>query len=147
MRFRLRDVFWLIFIVSLACLLWRERNRTNRLAMEASYFHSMAPPIELIDVPLENAIDTLAAQHKVTIEVDWPSVTEATKMDQKFAVTHNLADGSLVRAIDRLFFGHAIAETTADGILIRGRDPARDGPPPLDWIDRFRKEFTREVQP
>src|SRR4051812_11604731 len=108
MRFRLRDVFWLIFIVSLACLLWRERNRTNMLAMEARYFHSTAPPIELIDIPLEDALATVAAQHKVQIEVDWPSVTEATKMGPKFKVTHNLADGSLVRAIERLFFGRAI---------------------------------------
>ena len=145
MRFRLRDVFWLIFIVALACLLWRERGRTEKLAREARYYQSVAPPIPLIDVPFEQAIADLEKAHNVKIEVDWPSVTKATKgLQPADKVTRNLVDGSLTFAVETIFFNRAVVEGTDRGILIRGRDVQRDGPPPPDWDNRRMEQLKQK---
>lgn len=136
MKFRLRDVFWLIFIIALACLLWRERTRTQKLAMQARFYHSTAPLIELIDEPIEKAIATLEKEHRLKIDVDWPSVTKATGLEPTHKTTNNLVDGSLVWAVERIFFGNVAIEGTDRGIRIRGRDPERDGPPKPSWETR-----------
>ncbi|WP_254507339.1 hypothetical protein [Anatilimnocola floriformis] len=143
MTFRLRDVFWLILIVGLACLLWRERTRTQRLASEARYYHSIAPPIALIDMPLEDAIATLEQAHGVKIEVDWPSVTKVTELTPRMPVTQNLVDGSLVHAVERLFFNMAIAEGTDRGIRVRARNIERDGPANQPWDYRRSPHFLK----
>lgn len=147
MRFRLRDVFWLIFIVALACLLWRERTRTEKLAREARYYHSVAPPIPLIDVPFEKALAQLEQAHGVKIDVDWPSVTKATGgVEPSHHVTRNLVDGSLTFAIETLFFNRAVVEGTDRGILIRGRDVERDGPANPPWDDRRNQQSLRNQE-
>lgn len=150
MKFRLRDVFWLIFIIALACLLYRERTRTQRLQMQARFYHSTAPLIELVDEPLERAIALLEKEHRLKIDVDWPSVTKATggmKPDDK--TTHNLVDGSLVWALERIFHDQVVVEGTDRGILVRGREPERDGPPKLDWPVRrdLKAKQAKQVQP
>jgi hypothetical protein len=155
MRFRLRDVFWLIFVIALACLLWRSRTHTQRLAMEARYYRSAAPPIELVGEPVENALAILEAKHGVKIAIDWPSVTKASGgLDpNNYKVTQNLVDGSLPWAIERIFFGYGVIEGTDDGILIRGRDPQRDGPRKPDWEKRLelktksKPQATQQSQP
>jgi hypothetical protein len=115
--------------------------------MEARYYRSAAPPIELFDVPLENAVATLEAKHGVKISVDWPSVTKASGLEPKTKVDQNLQDGSLSWAVERIFFGHAIIEGTDLGILIRARDPERDGPRKPEWESRFeRKQQSRRDQ-
>jgi hypothetical protein len=147
MRFRLRDVFWLIFIVALACLLWRERKRTEKLEREVHYFHSVAPPIALTRVSYVKAISELEKSHGVKIDVDWPSVTKATGgLDPYHLVTQNLVDGSLTYAIEALFSNKTVVEGTDRGILIRGRDEERDGPAKLSWGQR-RQEALRKGQP
>jgi exoribonuclease II len=148
MRFRLRDVFWMMFIIALGCLLWRTRTHTQKQAMEARFYRSASPPIELIDEPLENVVAILEAKHGVSITVDWPSVKKATVwLEPTSKVTHNLQDGSLSWAIERIFFGHAMIEGTENGLLIRGRDPERDGPAKPDWETRHRRKLKTQEQP
>jgi hypothetical protein len=134
MRFRLRDVFWLIFIVALACLLWRERTRLEKLKREARYYHSVAPPIALTRVSYAKAISELEKAHGMKIDVDWPSVTKATGGIEEFdLVSRDLVDGSLTFAIEVLFRNKTVVEGTDRGILIRGRDVGRDGPAKPSW--------------
>jgi hypothetical protein len=148
MRFRLRDVFWLIFIIALGCLLWRERTRTQRLQMQARFYHSTAPLIRFVDEPIEKAIAVLEKEHRLKIEVDWPSVTKATdglKPDHK--TTQNLVDGSLVWALERIFLDKVVVEGTDRGILVRGHDPARDGPPKDTWEVRRKRMAEQKERP
>ena len=148
MRFRLRDVFWLVFIVALICLYWRSRVHTQRLAMEAHYYRSAASPLALIDEPMHKVLTMLEASHGVKIEVDWPSVTPATRgFDENTRVTQNLVDGSLAWAIDRIFYGQVVIEGTDNGIRLRGRDPQRDGPPKPSWETRRDRNSKAKVQP
>jgi hypothetical protein len=147
MRFRLRDVFWLVFIVALACLLWRERGRTQRLARDARFYQSVAPPIAFIDEPIEKALATLEKEHGVKIEVDWESVTKASRLRPGDKVTFNLVDGSLTFAVECIFFNHAVVEGTDKGIKIRGRDPDRDGPRKTPWDTRRMQTTSRKQQP
>jgi hypothetical protein len=146
MRFRLRDVFWLIFIVALACLLWRERTRTQKLAREASFYHSAASPIGLIDEPIEKAIAALEQAHQIKIDLDWPSVTKSCGLRPGDKVTFNLVDGSLTFAVECIFQNNAVVEGTDRGILIRGRDVERDGPANPPWDDRRKRQAIRKQQ-
>ncbi|WP_254511018.1 hypothetical protein [Anatilimnocola floriformis] len=146
MTFRLRDVFWLIFVIALVCTFWRMRVHTQRLSMEARYYRSAAPPLEIIDMPMPELLAQLEASHGVKIEVDWPSVTEATGLDLNSKVTQNLVDASLPWVVERVFYNLVVIEGTDQGIRLRGRDPKRDGPPKSGWETR-RQIFKRRSTP
>jgi hypothetical protein len=129
-RFTLRDLLWLTVVVALGIAWWlqslRWEQERRRLAAElknAKVLSDMTN-IEFIETPLERVVAYLSDVHGAPISLDLATLKQVG-LDEKSPVTANVKGASLRAALKIMLADKAEFVATEDGLLIKGRDPAR----------------------
>jgi hypothetical protein len=124
-RFNIRDLFWLMLVVGLVLCWGLEYSRSRRLGMEIKYLQSTAPPIDVIETPLEEVILYLSRKHDIPIEMDWENL-ESLGLTRKTLISLRMIDGSLVTTMQAVLVGHDSVRivSSGNGIRVTSKDAA-----------------------
>ena len=93
--------------------------------MEVKYLKSTAPPVDVIETPLEEVILYMSRKHDIPVEMDWENL-ESLGLTRKTLITLRMIDGSLITTMQAVLRGHDDVRivSSGNGIRVTTKDAA-----------------------